>query len=488
MLVGKLSLCLQICILTMLIAGCSDNTKPSAAKSGSQVKEGVAFAKSMLEKVNRDPMADASFCSMCEMGGTPLSYLSACMGEKSPKVKFCEGKPDTPNSVSVTFDNDQQSFVIEGYTDDLTKPAIVERIKYTGTQARRAGTASAPQTKEEQIVALCDACSTGDAVAVKKLIAQGVDVNSRSSEGATPLMYACAKSQPEIVKLLLAAKADPVANANDQNAWPVLMYAAHSGSTGAITALLEKGALPDDSDRYQDTPLMLAAMRGHKEAVEVLAKAGAKLNVQETRNNNSPLLHATSAGHDGAAIALIKAGADVNISDKVGMTPLMSCAERGRTNIAASLIAAKANTEAKITGPVGTGATALMLAAAKGQEPMVRLLLAAGANPKATDKGGSTAQRYATHNSQTAIAELLKTAEATAKPPAATGPATATPQAAAAPTPAVDLQSLIGKDQQAADALLGAPTARLRRGETTICIYKGGEITIEKGIITGVKR
>src|SRR5204862_11045 len=66
--------------------------------------------------------------------------------------------------------------------------------------------AQAPQlTKAEQ---LQDAARKGDAATVKKLLDEGVDVNTRFRYDATALFYACDHGHLDVVKVLLERGAD----------------------------------------------------------------------------------------------------------------------------------------------------------------------------------------------------------------------------------------------------------------------------------------
>src|ERR671918_806840 len=62
-----------------------------------------------------------------------------------------------------------------------------------------------PLTKAEQ---LQEAARKGDAATVKKLLDEGVDVNTKFRYNATALFYACDHGHVEVVKVLLDKGAD----------------------------------------------------------------------------------------------------------------------------------------------------------------------------------------------------------------------------------------------------------------------------------------
>src|SRR5215203_917716 len=62
-----------------------------------------------------------------------------------------------------------------------------------------------PLTKAEQ---LQDAARKGDAATAKKLLDEGVDVNTKFRYDATALIYACDHGHLEVVKVLLERGAD----------------------------------------------------------------------------------------------------------------------------------------------------------------------------------------------------------------------------------------------------------------------------------------
>ena len=81
------------------------------------------------------------------------------------------------------------------------------------------------------------------------------------------------------------------------------------------------------------TPLHYAAIKGHKEVVELLIAAGADVNAKDI-DEWTPLHRAADAGHKEVAELLIAKGALVNAKDRVGETPLDFAINKNRTETA----------------------------------------------------------------------------------------------------------------------------------------------------------
>ncbi|MGB0749576.1 MAG: ankyrin repeat domain-containing protein [Magnetospiraceae bacterium] len=87
-----------------------------------------------------------------------------------------------------------------------------------------------------------------------------------------------------------------------------LLSALHIGDTDRVKALLEGGAV-EARDGYGQTPLILAAVKGHGDIVDYLISRGAKLNVT-AKHGMTPLMLASLNGHGDIVKSLLKAGAD----------------------------------------------------------------------------------------------------------------------------------------------------------------------------------
>jgi ankyrin repeat protein len=150
------------------------------------------------------------------------------------------------------------------------------------------------QDRNEELFA---AARKGDAATVKSLLERGVDVNTKFRYGATALSYAADKGHVEVVKILLAHKADLNVKDTFYGATPII-WAAQKGHAKVVEALLEAGA------QGRDDALLIGAGGGALELVKiVLSKGGLKAETLSNalaaamRNNNAELIELlTKAG------------------------------------------------------------------------------------------------------------------------------------------------------------------------------------------------
>ena len=76
--------------------------------------------------------------------------------------------------------------------------------------------------------------------------------------------------------------------ARDEDRRTPLYWAANSGSSEAVTVLLDAGADPNSCDAKGNAPLHRAALRGSPEAVTALLGAGADPNKRDARGQHAP--------------------------------------------------------------------------------------------------------------------------------------------------------------------------------------------------------
>jgi ankyrin repeat protein len=198
---------------------------------------------------------------------------------------------------------------------------------------------------------LLTACEKGDALAVRKLLGEGVSPNAARTSGASALTYAIAGRHIEVVRLLLEAKADP-----------------NRTSLG----------MP---------PLFLASEKGDVKTVELLLRHGASVNARldaideelKVRNGDTALIASAAPGISSAtARLLIKIGADVNARAENGKTAVIQAVASENLDVLKALLEAKADVRARMEPPEAIDA--LSLAVGKGRADMVEVLIAAGAD------------------------------------------------------------------------------------------------------------
>ncbi len=202
---------------------------------------------------------------------------------------------------------------------------------------------------DEDLLAQClhRVAARGLVDSVRRLLALGAPVNGTVLLSETPLSCAVDNGHTEVVRLLLAAGADPNFVLDD----------------GELPPLCNVGSWLDDV-----------------EIVRLLLAAGADVNTE--MGWHSPLGYAARDwdAHEEpleAVRLLLAAGADPNASGgHDDDTPLHSAARHGFRQVVSLLLAHGAELDAEN----GNGCTALWLALSEQQEPVARVLLAAGAD------------------------------------------------------------------------------------------------------------
>lgn len=174
----------------------------------------------------------------------------------------------------------------------------------------------------------------------------------------------------------------------------------------AVTALLRRGFDPNTRDPKGQVGLTIALQNGNNKAFVALLTSR-KVNV-EARNaqDESPLMMAALKGNVEAVKALLARDADVN---KTGWAPLHYAASAGSPQHA-MIIALLLENHAYIDAASPNGTTPLMMAAHYGSSEAVQLLLDEGADPTLKNQLGLTATDFAMRVSRTDSAEKIATA------------------------------------------------------------------------------
>lgn len=133
---------------------------------------------------------------------------------------------------------------------------------------------------------LCKAVEDDDLVKVRRMIAEGVDVNSINEDDEFPLLIASWSGSKEIVELLISNGAN-VNQAAEAEFYTALMRASDRGHWDIADILIKKGADVNARDDYDATSLTRAAESGHLEIVRLLLENGADPNIREERGKTA---------------------------------------------------------------------------------------------------------------------------------------------------------------------------------------------------------
>jgi ankyrin repeat protein len=207
---------------------------------------------------------------------------------------------------------------------------------------------------------LLDAAESADRATALRLLAKGASPNTVGADGTTPIMFAAANDDIELVRALIKAGAN--VKLKNQFGTSAIAEASIIGSAPIIDALLKAGADPNTRNPDGETPLMEAARSGKVEAAKRLLDAGADINAKETWGGQSAVMWAAAQSQADMVKFLASRGADVNARgivhqwerkviteprpkdlNKGGFTPLLYAAREGCVECAKNLIAAKAD-------------------------------------------------------------------------------------------------------------------------------------------------
>jgi ankyrin repeat protein len=251
---------------------------------------------------------------------------------------------------------------------------------------------------------------------VKRAIEIGIEIDELGAKGHTALMVAAYYGHQSIVKVLLAAGADPNLLSDDDglgSGMTALMLAAGSffasNRQQILQLLITGGADVNQRGAGGKTALFAAALNGsgYLDCVETLIAAGADLDLHNDRGHT--VLTSVAAAENYAILNLLmQAGASTAGLDSI---QLIQAAGAGNIDRVKSLLAGKVNLDLDRGAALGN-------AAAAGHTQIVELLIQAGANVNLTDKLGFSPIASAAYSGYGEIVNLLIAAGADIQAPA----------------------------------------------------------------------
>jgi ankyrin repeat protein len=281
-------------------------------------------------------------------------------------------------------------------------PARKDRIVVAAACLMTLLTAAGPAAAPDEL-GLVEAARNQDEAQVRALLTRKADVNARSDDGSTALLWASHWNDVATADLLIQAQADPNI-ANDLGMTP-LSRACTNGNAALVELLLNAGANANTRIATGETPLMTCASTGNATAVRVLLARGVDVNAKEPSQNQDALMWAASERHPDVVRLLVEAGANTRAHSKKGFTALHFAAREGDIDSVRQLLASGVNVNIRSVPDPGTpgvpagprgpaqqatiseGSTPLLVATVRGHVPLALFLLEQGADPDVLDAG-----------------------------------------------------------------------------------------------------
>lgn len=183
-----------------------------------------------------------------------------------------------------------------------------------------------------------------DAEVVAALVSAGADVHARVADGRTPLHFAAASGQADVVEVLLES-------------------AVAVADVGSRRTVLESYV----NERARDGAVALHY--AHGEAVKVLLRAGGRADALDRAGNS--VLHVQTERLTTAEVAIfVRQGVDLDAENNDGYRAVENAVQAGAAVAVAALLAAQASVPRRVGGT-----TLLHRAAKAGISDMVEVLL-----------------------------------------------------------------------------------------------------------------
>ena len=183
-----------------------------------------------------------------------------------------------------------------------------------------------------------------------------------------------------------------------------LLGACQEGDDLAVASILKEvdpNILTEDSD---DSPLMVAVLRGHTSVAKRLLEHGAKVDVRNSSGMSGLMIAARKGDGDMLSI-LLEHKAQVDLQDSSGYSALMWASEKGYTGLVKTIL----DNESNVNLRKSDGKSALMLASENGRTAVAKLLLSEEYKTEIDmeDEKGQTALKLASAKGHFSVVQLL---------------------------------------------------------------------------------
>lgn len=205
---------------------------------------------------------------------------------------------------------------------------------------------------------------------------------------------------------ILETCSDILSSLQDENRLQgtIMHVSAHLGLTRVLDFLIKVAGIDVDIARTQDgrTGTHIAAERGFADTLDVLLKAGAKVDLRD-RQGNTPLILAIQAGLEDAVGTLVDAGADLKSDEDINQLLAVSNAGYQRIGVVRKLFSHGANVNSRDS----SHQTLLNLAVTHGNAELARALLDCGADINLRDSSRRTPIFHAVANGNAELVKIL---------------------------------------------------------------------------------
>ena len=211
--------------------------------------------------------------------------------------------------------------------------------------------------------ALHAAASAGARKSADFLLERGLAIDLPGAAGRTPLMAAVLGKQTEMVGWLLRQGADP--RIKDKDGYAALMLAVREGASGAVEELA-----PYHRDSL-DSAILLAALVGQAEVIDTLTNYGASVYAR-MEDGRTPLMLASQNGHKAAVELLLDIGSSRFSTDSAGHTAADLATTAGHAEIAAMISRDPLPKELALESPAEIAQEMDAFVVAANQEPALK--------------------------------------------------------------------------------------------------------------------
>ncbi|KAM6895687.1 ankyrin repeat and SOCS box protein 15b [Xenentodon cancila] len=269
-------------------------------------------------------------------------------------------------------------FEREGIDEDLVEFAIRESVQdaYKLSCSVQSNRRKGPNS--EDFIKIIAAVHKGDVDVLQALSCCASALSERDSRGWQALHAAAVQPQQQILRVVLQAltSVDMTLEEPTEDGDTALTLAVEAGRVENVKMLLQHGASPHNTNKRNESPLLIAVRRNSYDMVLSLIMGGAFVE-QVCLTKWTATHEAAKVGCSAILMLLLRHGAKVTATDGHGVTPLGIAAEHGNTDALDILIRHGGDVNARATN----GDTVLYDASGSGNLDCVTLLLQQGANP-----------------------------------------------------------------------------------------------------------